>query len=101
MSDHVRAAQVIVPALCNHIEDFDVEEDADRSLVDAITQALDAAGLLASPEYDAEIAAKALRDAAEEFYGDDRAAGPYSHPLSGASWLRECADHIEREGGAS
>lgn len=50
---------------------------------------------------DAEVAAQALRDAADEFYGDDRAAGPYRHPLSGASWLRERADRIEREGGAS
>lgn len=55
----------------------------------------------ASPERDAAVAARALREAAEEVYGDDRAAGPYSHPLSAASWLRERADRIEREAGES
>ena len=58
-------------------------------------------GLLVTPERDAAVAAKALREAAEEVYGDDRAAGPYSHPLSAASWLRERADRIEREAGES
>ena len=52
-------------------------------------------------ERDAAVAAKAPREAAEEVYGDDRAAGPYSHPLSAASWLRERADWIEREAGES
>lgn len=78
-----------------------------ESVTIGITAALEAAraladaGLLVSPEHDAAVAAKALREAAEEVYGDDRAAGPYSHPLSAASWLRERADRIEREAGES
>lgn len=91
MSDHIaRAAQVIVSVLRNAIEDFDVEEDVDASLVDAITQALDAAGLLASPTHDAAVAARALRDAAKDtLYGHD------------AVGLRRRADWVESEGGAS
>ena len=72
-----------------------------RDHVHVFARALDAAGLLVTPERDAAVAAKALREAAEEVYGDDRAAGPYSHPLSAASWLRERADRIEREAGES
>ena len=56
---------------------------------------------LTTEAHDRQVAAKALREAAEEVYGDDRAAGPYSHPLSAASWLRERADRIEREAGES
>lgn len=54
---------------------------------------LDAAGLLASPEHDAAVAARASRDAADEFDAADmRGVG---------QWLRADADRIEREGGAS
>lgn len=55
---------------------------------------LDAAGLLASPEHDAAVAAKVLREVADEVYGDERATGQHWHPLSAASWLRERADQI-------
>lgn len=88
MTDHLdRAAKVIAaqmhgrrtPSMCLGIA---------RALKDAAA-------------HEAEVAAKALREAAEEVYGDDRAAGPYSHPLSAASWLRERADLIEREAGES
>lgn len=44
------------------------------------------------------IAAETLREAAGSLYGDERANGDHWHPLSVASWLRECADRIEREG---
>ena len=54
------------------------------------------AGLLATPERDAAVAAKTLREAADEVYGDERAAGQHWHPLSAASWLRDRADRIER-----
>jgi hypothetical protein len=96
MSDAINRARDIIerylPAMPDQQAAF-VTRDAAR--------ALDAAGLLVSPEHDAAVAAKALREAAEEVYGDDRAAGPYSHPLSAASWLRERADRIEREAGES
>ena len=67
---------------------------------------LDAAGLLASPEHDAAVAARVLRDAADALEAD--AAGP-GHGLGAhdagifhaALRLRERADRIEREGGAS
>ena len=55
-------------------------------------------GRLATPAHDAAVAAKALREAADEVYGDARFAGQYWHTLSAASWLRERAGHIEREG---
>ena len=99
MSDHdvtERAAKVLWEATCP-----DGLRAAMRPDCWAMAQALDAAGLLVTPEHDAAVAAKALREAAEEVYGDDRAAGPYSHPLSAASWLRERADRIEREAGES
>lgn len=41
------------------------------------------------------IVAQALRDVADEVYGDERAQGPYAEPLSIASWLRSRADEIE------
>ena len=58
------------------------------------------AGLLVTPERDAELRAGALRMAANALYGDDRANGKHGHPLSVASWLRDLADRIEREGGS-
>jgi len=45
---------------------------------------------------DARVAAQALRDAADEVYGDGRARGPHWHPLSIVSWLRARAVAIER-----
>lgn len=95
MSDHLdRAAEVLARVGC--------QPDDEPSFLDReYARALDAAGLLVSPERDAAVAARALRGAAEEVYGDDRAAGPYSHPLSAASWLRERADRVEREAGES
>lgn len=91
MSEHLDRAAAIVGGCCAHCDD----------LVDERLALLDEAGMLASPERDAAVAARALRGAAEEVYGDDRAAGLYSHPLSAASWLRERADLIEREAGES
>lgn len=41
------------------------------------------------------IAAEALREAADNLYGDERANGDHCHPLSVASWLRERADDLE------
>ena len=68
-------------------------ECADRA--EHIAWAIHEHGLLATPEHDREVAAKALRDAATALYGDDRANGEYSHPLSVASWLRDRAGGIE------
>ncbi|MGZ4586213.1 MAG: hypothetical protein ACXVX9_00190 [Mycobacteriaceae bacterium] len=41
------------------------------------------------------IQAEALREAASEWYGDERANGPFHHPLSAQSWLYHLADQIE------
>lgn len=60
---------------------------------------LDAAGLLASPEHDAEVAAKALRDAADPWQ-DTLGDTPLFAP-GVADWLHERADRIEREAGES
>ena len=72
----------------------------------AMAEALDAAGLLASPEHDLAVALEALRDAADALEAD--AAGPGNglgaHDAGifhAALRLRERADRIEREGGAS
>lgn len=62
-------------------------------------RALDAAGLLASPEHDAEVAAKALRDAADPWQ-DTLGDTPLFAP-GVADWLHERADRIEREAGES
>ena len=92
MSDAINRARDIIerylPAMPDQQAAF-VTRDAAR--------ALDAAGLLVSPEHDAAVAAKALREAAEEVYGCSRRLPT----LSAASWLRERADRIEREAGES
>lgn len=64
----------------------------------SIARALADAGRLATPESHAAAKASALRMAANALYGDDRANGKHSHPLSVASWLRELADRIEAGG---
>lgn len=55
--------------------------------------------LLASPEHDAEVAAKALRDAADPWQ-DTLGDTPLFAP-GVADWLHERADRIEREAGES
>lgn len=70
-------------------------------MVDAIVSDLDAAGLLATPEHDAAVAAKALREAADEmrhiFLHKGTTLG-----MPADDWLLDRADSIERrEGGAS
>ena len=98
MSDHLdRAAEVLWAS----IDDKGIRGRLFREDCDYLARTLADAGMLVTTERDAAVAAKALREAAEEVYGDDRAAGPYSHPLSAASWLRERADRIEREAGES
>ena len=57
MSDHLDRAAAIVGGCCAHCDD----------LVDERLALLDEAGLLASPERDAAVAAKALREAADTF----------------------------------
>lgn len=98
MSDQIdRAAQIISGAM------FGLTTE---SMVLAVARDLDAAGLLASPEHDAAVAARVLRDAADALEAD--AAGP-GHGLGAhdagifhaALRLRERADRIEREGGES
>lgn len=44
--------------------------------------------------------AEALEEAADEMYGDKRASGPFAHPLSVMTWLRERAARL-REGSPS
>lgn len=44
--------------------------------------------------------AAALEEAADEMYGDKRASGPFAHPLSVMTWLRERAARL-REGSTS
>lgn len=59
------------------------------------------AGLLATPERDAAVAAKALREAADEM--DDTDDPDAIHVNNGDidKWLRVRADRIEREAGES
>ena len=47
------------------------------------------------PRPERVVKAEALRAAAADAYGTERAAGYYGHPLSIAGWLRDRADRIE------
>lgn len=92
--DHIaRAAEVLTEAWKDRIEQG--ISDAPEGHCYAFADALADAGLLATPERDAAVAAKTLREAANEVYGDERAAGQHWHPLSAASWLRDRAARIE------
>ena len=56
---------------------------------------LDAAGLLASPEHDAAVAAKALREAADDMGDTDDPDAIYVDNGDADVWLRARADRIE------
>ena len=113
MTDHItRAAEVIEHILSRHGEH--------GTYLDA-ARALDAAGLLATPEHDAAVAAKALREVAEIFDGDcidlgeelrwttdapkGWSEGSVANAIEATSlfgpWLTARADRIEREAGES
>ena len=102
MSDAINRARDIIerylPAMPDQQAAF-VTRDAAR--------ALDAAGLLASPERDAAVAAKALRalaDETSERHASSLFTGGADRPYGwGAvsTLLREEADRIEREAGES
>ena len=62
---------------------------------------LDEAGLLASPEHDAAVAAKALREAADDMDDTDDPDAIYVYNGDIDKWLRARADRIEREAGES
>ena len=61
-------------------------------------RALDAAGLLVTPEHDAAVAAKALREAAGEINNPSRTPDLESVARA-VVYLRDRADRIEREAG--
>lgn len=91
MTAHIdRAAEVIYDELSGKYGDFNMPTGA--------AQALDAAGLLATPEHDAAVAARALRDAAayeHEDHATDIALGGIDYVRD---YLTAQADRIEREG---
>lgn len=110
MSDHVdRAADLLWEA----IDDEGIEGRLYRQDCHYITATLDAAGLLATPEHDAAVAARALRNAADALDGgigtstarfsmdphDYDSRADYGYAVAEAD-LRDRADRIEREGGA-
>ena len=117
MTDHIdRAAEIIYVEVLG-LPDYspDAVDDHNRhsyrgdcecnasDRVDArhVAKALDAAGLLASPEHDAEVAAKALRAAADAL-DDMQTPDNDEHRralLDPAVWLHDRADRIEREAG--
>ena len=84
MTDHLDHAAAIVGGCCAHCDD----------LVDERLALLDEAGLLASPERDAAVAAKVLREAAEAIADTDGTEWPYGPVID---WLHERADRIEGE----
>ena len=69
---------------------------SDRADARHAAEKLDAAGLLATPKHDAAVAAKALREAADEWH--EEMAGTAPRPYR---WLYDRADQIEREAGES
>ena len=120
MPDHIdRAAEVLevhevvfidheVGYECGCNEHGDGHPDGLPFLTDALkhqVRALDAAGLLASPEHDAEVAARTLRKLADETserHASSLFTGGADRPYGwGAvsTLLREEADRIEREAG--
>ena len=62
-------------------------------MYDAIHAALAAAGLLVTPEHDAQVAARALREAADDMYATEFAYD------GSRQWLHDRADRIERQEG--
>ena len=93
MSDHIeRAADEIIG-----IQVVTGYESVTIGIDEAMeaARALDAAGLLASPEHDAEVAAKALRDAADDMGDTDDPDAIYVDNGDADVWLRARADRIE------
>ena len=82
MTDHITRAAAIVNE-ANWKADFKGGARADE-----IARALDGAGLLASPEHDAAVAARALREAAPRFRHDRPSASVWAEML-------DLADQIE------
>lgn len=74
VSDHAARTAPEIMALC---------EDAARALA--------AAGLLVTPEHDAQVAARALREAADDMYATEFAYD------GSRQWLHDRADRIERQ----
>ena len=69
-----------------------------------LVQSMSAAGLLATPEHDARVAAKALRDVADVLNAEESNEWADDADLEAVriiELLRDRADVIEREGGAS
>lgn len=90
MSDHLDRAAAIVGGCCAHCDD----------LVDERLALLDEAGMLVSPERDAGVAAKALREAATQV--NDPASTPEVESAAHAViYLHDRADAIEQEAGES
>ena len=101
MSDHIdRAAKLIDPVAfsTDWASAPDPRAAAEggwlKGLARNAAQALDAAGLLVTPEHDAAVAARALRDAAPRFRHDRPSASVWAEML-------DLADRIEREAGES
>lgn len=105
MSDHIaRVAEVLDRHFTERDEDsgcarrcgYDGDDRADH-----IARALDAAGLLVTPEqHDAAVAAKALREAAGEI-NNPNATPDLESVARAVVYLRDRADRIEREAGES
>lgn len=81
-ADHIDRAAEIIDA---HIRGWPTTAPG---LPEHIARALDAVGLLATPEHDAAVAAKALRDAAPSFRHDRPSASVWAEML-------DLADQIE------
>ena len=98
MSDHLdRAAEVIAAAL-RSIWEADASWNPEAR---DIARALEEAVLLVTPERDAAVAAKALREAAAEFdqYADRTPTPTFDRAV--ARWLHDRADRLDREAGES
>ena len=69
--------------------------DSTQTMIDVLTRALDAAGLLVTPAHDAAVAAKALREAADRLPAFHDRDVPEWAITSAFKWLRERADQTE------
>ncbi|MGZ6852493.1 MAG: hypothetical protein ACXVGC_00260 [Mycobacteriaceae bacterium] len=83
-----------------NVEYCNVHEGPDGDLVEWTDRGCPVAVAAADAAVDADrasIQAETLREAASEWYGDERANSPFHHPLSAQSWLYHLADQIEAQ----
>lgn len=101
MADEVPLTAGYAMWAANNDAEISEPHDGENAFWEYMGQAFMRSEFIAS--HDAEVAraaeVKALREAARDLYGDERAAGPFAGALSVGSWLRDRADRKEQGDG--